>query len=391
MTDWLNRCHFGDVREVLRRMIADGVKVNTIVTSPPYWGLRDYGHPGQLGLDPTIGEFIAGMTEVFDLAKQVLADDGTAWVNMGDSYCGTRGDAYGPSVKSTKARSMTASRRRDNEQIPRSDVRVAGLKEKDLVGQPWRLAFALQDAGWWLRQDIIWSKPNPMPESTRDRCTKSHEYVFLLSKSKRYYFAQDEIREPVSPNTHARLAQNIEAQSGSTRANGGVRADRPMKAMGNGVGFGHGYDKNPKPRAIAQPAGWASGTGRRHDELAGRYPGVTPKAEAATAGVKNNSSMDAALATMPTTRNKRSVWTVATESFRGAHFATYPQKLVEPCILAGCPAGGTVLDIFFGSGTTGQVAQRLGRNYIGIEINEANEPLQRDRIGYQRALHLEKA
>lgn len=389
MTGWLNRCHFGDVREVLRRMIADGVKVQTIVTSPPYWGLRDYGHPGQLGLEPTIGEFIANMVEVFDLARQVLADDGTCWVNMGDSYVGNRGAAWGPSPSSTDARGMTASRRRDNEQIPRSDVRVEGLKEKDLVGQPWRLAFALQDAGWWLRQDIIWSKPNPMPESTRDRCTKSHEYIFLLSKSKRYYFDQDAIREPVSPGTHARLAQNIEAQAGSTRANGGVRADRPMKAMGTGVGFGHGYDKNPKPRYLAEPSGWASGTGRRHDELQGRYP-ATPKAEQVEGrACKNNSSMDAALAVMPTTRIKRSVWTVPTESFKGAHFATYPQKLIEPCILAGSRPGDVVLDIFFGSGTTGQVAQRMGRDWIGIELNPDNESMQHDRIGSQRGLHLE--
>lgn len=349
MTGWLNRCHFGDVREVLRRMIADGVKVDMIVTSPPYWGLRDYGHPGQLGLEPTIGEFIANMTEVFDLARQVLADHGTAWVNMGDSYAGTRGAAWGPSPSSTDARAMTASRRRDDAKIPRNDVRVEGLKEKDLVGQPWRLAFALQDAGWWLRQDIIWHKPNPMPESTRDRCTKAHEYIFLLSKSKRYYFDQDAIKEPVSPATHARMAQDLGAQAGSA----------------------------------------TGATGRRHDELVGRYPATPKAAGSARRNGKNNSSMDAALAVMPSTRIKRSVWTVATESFKGAHFATYPQKLVEPCIMAGSKPGDTVLDIFFGSGTTGQVAQNLGRNYIGIEINPDNEPLQRDRIGSQRALMLE--
>lgn len=391
MTNWLNRCHFGDVREVLRRMIADGVKVNTIITSPPYWGLRDYGHPGQIGLEPTLREFLDNLVEVFDLAREVLADDGTCWVNMGDSYVGSRGNAYGPSSKSTKARSMVASRRRDGEPIPRSDVRVNGLKEKDLVGQPWRLAFALQDAGWWLRQDIIWNKPNPMPESAGDRCTKAHEYLFLLTKAKRYYFDQDAIKEPVSESTHARMAQDVANQAGSLRANGG--SDRAMKAGGRsrGVGFGHGTDAETRlrGRVVAKPSGWAEGAGRRHDELIGRYPSTPKASEAPGSRSKNNASMDAALAVMPTSRNKRSVWTIATESYKGAHFATYPQKLVEPCILAGSRPGDTVLDIFFGSGTTGQVAQRLGRNWIGIEVNPANDPLQRERIGAQPSLLLE--
>lgn len=364
MNGWLNRCHFGDVREVLRRMIADGVRVNTIVTSPPYWGLRDYGHPGQIGLEPTVHEFIATIVEVFDLCRQVLADDGTAWVNMGDSYSGTRGAAWGPSEASTSAR-MTASRRRDDHPVPRNDVRVAGLKPKDLVGQPWRLAFALQDAGWWLRQDIIWSKPNPMPESVRDRCTKAHEYIFLLSKSEKYYFDQEAILEPVSPNTHARLSQDVQAQVGSTRANGGAKTNGNMKAVGRGTGVGWGYtDTDPKPRARKVSGG---------DDA-----------------TKNNASFDRAMAIMPNERNRRSVWTVATEAFKGAHFATYPTKLIEPCILAGAPAGGIVLDPFFGSGTTGQVAQQLGRQFIGIELNPEYAPLQAERLR-QLSLNLEPA
>lgn len=373
MNRWINKCHFGDVRDVLRAMIADGVKVNTIVTSPPYWGLRDYGHPGQLGLEPTVQEFIANMTEVFDLARQVLADDGTAWVNMGDCYATGAGKVNTAPGGGTQGERWAGIRGEDKSpargpMTQPNRMPQPGLKPKDLVGQPWRLAFALQDAGWYLRQDIIWNKPNPMPESVRDRCTKSHEYIFLLSKSERYYFDQEAIKEPASPNTHARVA-------------------------GNGVGFGHGTDSEQRQRGRvqSQPSGWATGsTGRRHDELAGRYP-ATPKAQATGGGSKNNSSMDAALAVMPSNRNKRSVWTVPTESFKGAHFATYPQKLIEPCVLAGCPAGGTVLDIFFGSGTTGQVAQRLGRNWIGIEINDKNETLQRDRIGAQAALVLEVA
>jgi DNA modification methylase len=394
---WINKCHFGDVRDVLRQMIADGVKVNTIVTSPPYWGLRSYlpeGHADkvrEIGSEPTLREFIETMTEVMMLAREVLADDGTMWMNMGDSYAGSRS---GPDTGSTlqgsrsnqneakKAKQiMTASQRRDDAPIPRSDVRVENLKPKDLVGQPWRLAFALQDAGWWLRQDIIWHKPNPMPESTRDRCTKAHEYIFLMSKSERYYFDQEAIKEPASPGTQARMAQNLEAQAGSLRANGG--SDRPMKAGGRGVGFGHGTDaaERGRGRVTAKPSGWATGaTGRKHDELVGRYP-KTPKAEqSGSSGSKNNASMNEALAIMPDTRNKRSVWTLPTESYSGAHFATFPRALIEPCILAGAPPGGIVLDIFMGSGTTAQVSEKLGRQWIGIDIDIRNKVLQDERL-----------
>lgn len=445
MTDWINRCHFGDVRDVLRQMAADGVKVNCIVTSPPYWGLRSYlpeGHPDkphEIGSEPTLREFIATLTEVFDLAREILADDGTCFVNMGDAYAGDRGAAWGPSPSATAARAMTDSRRRDNHPIPRSDARVAGLKPKDLMGQPWRLAFALQDAGWWLRQEIIWNKPNPMPESVRDRCTKAHEHIFLLTKSERYFWDFEGSQEPASAGTHARLSQaSLAEQAGSARANGGTRSNRPMKAVGNGVGFGHGYDKNPKPRAVKTPAGWATGTDRKHDEVLGRYTehrrsgkygdltggdddGVhrtkaglnlpTPKAALATTGndgayvdgksgrtgrgpgwrVKNNASMDEALAVMPLVRNPRSVWTIPTQSYKGSHFATFPEALVERCLIPGCPPGGTVLDIFMGSGTTGQVAQRLGMNWIGIDLDLRNEALQRERIGGQAAFTLEKA
>ncbi len=384
MTDWLNRCHFGDVRDVLRRMIADGVKVNTIITSPPYWGLRSYlsdDHPDkplELGHEPTLREFIANMTEVFSLAREVLADDGTAWVNMGDCYITSGG------VRNTDAGAgeETGARAPGIEQANRAAQ--PGLKPKDMAGQPWRLAIAMQDDGWWLRSDIIWNKPNPMPESVRDRPTKAHEYLFLLAKQENYYFDFEGWKEPVS---------------------GGAK---PRRAS-NGVGFGHGFDKDPKPRTTRTPSGWNTGvTGRAHDELAGRY--TSPKAakalhltgDAYADGksermgrgpgwrVKNNADMDEALAVMPDDRNRRTVWTIPTEAFKGAHFATYPQKLVEPCVLAGCPVGGTVLDIFFGSGTTGQVAQRLGRNWIGIELNPTNEPLQRGRL-VQPGLRLEHA
>ena len=358
MKTWLNRCHFGDVRDVLRQMIADGVKVNTIVTSPPYWGLRSYlpeGHAdkaSEIGSEPTLIEFIATMTEVMMLAREVLADDGTMWMNMGDCY------ATGAGKVNTAPGGGTQGERwagvRGDDKLPgigpvtqANRMPQAGLKPKDLAGQPWRLAFALQDAGWWLRQDIIWSKPNPMPESTRDRCTKAHEYIFLMSKSERYYFDQEAILEPVSPNTHARLSQNVQDQVGSARANGGTKTNGNMKAVGRKLADG-------------------------------------------TDATKNNTSFNEAMAIMPTTRNKRSVWTVPTESYSGAHFATFPRALIEPCILAGAPAGGVVLDIFMGSGTTAQVAEKLGRRWIGIDIDIRNKPMQDERL-QQRSLLLEAA
>ncbi|MDN8612763.1 DNA-methyltransferase [Variovorax ginsengisoli] len=353
-SDWLNRCHFGDVRAVLRRMAADGVKVQTIVTSPPYWGLRSYlpaehvDKSMEIGGESTVPEFIAAMVQVFDLCRDVLTDDGTMWVNMGDSYAGSWGaqsrEHAGKHVHSVSANQVKAA------QMKASGTgnlgRTPGLKAKDLIGQPWRLAFALQDAGWWLRQDIIWHKPNPMPESIKDRCTKAHEYIFLLSKSERYYFDQGAILEPVSPLTHARLSQNVAAQLGSERANGGAKTNGALKAVG------------------------------RRDSP----PGKPLDGEASIQ----------VLTSVASERNRRSVWTVPTASYSGAHFAVFPPALIEPCILAGAPAGGIVLDPFFGSGTTGQVAQQLGRQFIGIELNEANEPLQRERLR-QPSLLLEAA
>lgn len=340
----------------MRAMIADGVKVQTIVTSPPYWGLRDYGVDGQIGHEPTLREFIDTLVDVFELCRELLTDDGTAWVNMGDSYCGKRGAAWGPSEASTEARAMTQSRRRDDALIPRSDVRVAGLKPKDLVGQPWRLAFALQDAGWYLRQDIVWHKPNPMPESVRDRCTKAHEYVFLLSKSEKYFYDFDAMQEPVSGNAHSRgsgVNPKAREPAGWDTGPGGHR-EKVGRYPGTGVGFGRGYDKATKPRA------------------------------------KQNASFSAAVADLVDTRNRRSVWSIPTQSFDGAHFATFPEALVEPCVLAGSRVGDVVFDPFFGSGTTGQVAQRLGRRFIGCELNPEYEQLQRDRLR-QPGLMLEPA
>ncbi|MCA8017763.1 DNA-methyltransferase [Burkholderia metallica] len=363
---WLDRSHRGDCRDLMRTMIADGVRVQMIVTSPPYWGLRSYlpdGHPDkhrEIGQEPTLREFIDTLVGVFDLARELLADDGTLWLNMGDAYAGSwgsqgrQGHGEMTSRSVVAARQIAAAARRESGTGSRERT---GLKPKDLMGQPWRLAFALQDAGWYLRQDIVWEKLNPMPESVRDRCTKAHEYMFLLSKNERYYFDQEAILEPVSPNTHARLSQNVQAQIGSERANGGAKSNGNMKAVGRGVGWGHGTDADERSR------------GRVKRKLADEG-----------AGTKNNASFDEAMAIMPTMRNRRSVWHIPTQSYSGAHFATFPEALVEPCVLAGSRPGDVVFDPFFGSGTTGQVAQRLGRRFLGCELNPDYEQLQRDRL-----------
>lgn len=301
---WLNQTHVGDCVDLMKMMVEDGVKVNCIVTSPPYWNLRDYGVEGQIGLEPTLNEWAIKMRAVFHVARDLLTDDGTLWLNLGDSYSsGGRGGnpTEGSSTITGGHANQLASK------VSRSRERISGLPPKNLLGQPWRVAFALQDDGWYLRSDIIWHKLNPMPESTKDRPTKSHEYIFLLSKSEMYYYDADSIKEPASEATHARLAQNVQNQAGSLRANGG--SNRPMKAGG------------------------------RSNDQTSEF------------------------------RNKRTVWTLPTEAFKDAHFAVYPPELITPCILAGCPPGGIVLDPFMGSGTTAMVATSLGRQFIGCELN----------------------
>lgn len=700
-TSYLNKCHFGDVRDMLRRMIADGVKVNTIVTSPPYWGLRSYlpaDHPDkarEIGSEPTLREFLDTMNEVFDLCREVLADDGTMWVNMGDSYA--TDDQWGGS---TGGKHVTAPH--GDTGVGRGKVKT-GLPPKSLIGQPWRLAFALQDAGWILRQDIIWClsggawvyartqkgdmpvmvkdmvrldprtvklwngakwtqvlgwgrsndeterlelvlrsgerigctgghqwptqrgnvvarelrigdaiktcrlpqpdacarpayltddalwliglylaegsrsksnarqlslnadeqewlpriaavarhyggscshtvdgnklavriygkvlhtiidayiggdtaidkhlrvaawrlpddalsslaqgyldgdgrndsgndrwrlgfcrnyslerdlrtlaarleatltlkpgtatyqaewrwersghwnekdrgevveirasrargfwdiavedephlfalasgvlthncKPNPMPESVKDRCTKAHEYIFLLSKSERYRYDFDAVLEPVEGGAHARRAgPNAMRGQGSNRPEGGGRANRAGRDMA-----AVGQSKTHLPGNVNPPKGQAAyeAGDESHRTKGGllAYSEKTRKLAEVGSGTKNNYSMDAALSEMRSMRNRRSVWTVASEPYKGSHFATFPTKLIEHCILAGAPVGGIVFDPFFGSGTTGQVAQRLGRNFIGIDINQANKPLQDERLQHGPGLQLE--
>ena len=370
------RLLIGDSRELLRTLPDESV--HCCVTSPPYFGLRDYGVDGQMGLEPTPDEFVQGMVELFREVRRVLRSDGTLWLNLGDSYAtGTtaaRKQSTNPGVGANRPEAQNS--------VPRIGT-PDGLKTKDLIGIPWRVALALQADGWWLRQDIIWAKPNPMPESVRDRCTKSHEYIFMLSKSPRYFFDSEAVKEPLAESSIGRLKQNVAAQKGTTRANGGAKTNGNFKAAGD----------------------LASGK-----------------------------------------RNRRSVWTVTTKPFKEAHFATYPPDLVEPCIEAGtsekgvCSACGspwkrqverkamvldrserthskgrtrssgtmveppqsktvgfapqcdcvapttpaTVLDPFFGAGTTGLVAERLGRNWIGCELNPEYAAIAERRIAAER-------
>lgn len=308
---------------------------HTCITSPPYYGLRDYGVDGQIGLENTPEEYIENLVCVFREIKRVLRDDGTLWLNIGDGYAGSgKGSAYYPesalNAKQGTNKGMLGSAKTKN-------VGFGKCKPKDLIGIPWMLAFALRADGWYLRQDIIWSKSNAMPESVKDRCTKAHEYIFLLSKSPKYYFDAEAIAEPVAESTIKRLSQDIDSQKGSAlpgKTNGNMKAAAP------------------------------------------RYGG---KKYTATPDVFNRTKSGNCYDYKPM-RNKRSVWNVSTAKFKGAHFATFPEKLIKPCVLAGCPAGGVVLDPFFGSGTTGVVAKKLNRGFVGIEINGDYVRMARARI-----------
>jgi len=311
----MNLIEFGDCRETMRKWKEQGIKAQTCVTSPPYYGLRDYGHDGQIGMEETPEEYIAAMVEVFCCVWDVLEDDGTLWLNIGDSYCGTGSKGEWVDPKNPEGR---------NGQSVSKTQKLAGYKSKDLIGIPWMLAFALRADGWFLRQDIIWHKPNPMPESVQDRCTKAHEYIFLMSKSPKYYYDIDSIKEESLNTAEQQEAKRNKLDHKGQRDNGDMRHT--------------------------------------------------------TAGFTKTGIYEM--------KNKRSVWTVTTKPYADAHFATFPTDLIEPCILAGAPVGGIVLDPFMGSGTTAQVAQHLGRQYLGCELNPAYKPLQDKRIS-QMSLVLE--
>lgn len=315
MLSFMNNVIFGDCRDTMRGLIADGVKVQMCVTSPPYFGLRDYGHPGQLGLEQTPEEYVSAMVEVFALVRDLLADDGTLWINIGDSYARAGGWSNNNGLDGVATRQESLRAITNISVVGGASQKLAaGLKQKDLIGIPWRVAFALRADGWYLRQDIIWHKPNPMPESVKDRCTKAHEYLFLLSKSQRYYFDIAAISEAANPMN---------------------------------------YRKNSSLRTVV--------------------PGQTRQG-------KLDSKRGEVACEM---RNRRSVWTIPTKSYSGAHFATFPPALIEPCILAGSRPGDVVLDPFMGSGTVAQVSQQLGRNWIGCELNPEYLILQQQRTAQQ--------
>lgn len=353
----------GDCRALMQAMPADTVQC--VVTSPPYFGLRDYGVAGQIGLEgksdclgwatgSACGEcFMCTLVAVFREVRRVLRKDGTCWVNLGDSYAGSRGaQAHGPSNTSKMARHAVNNHPKRAQKT--GALHAAGIKPKDLYGIPWRAALALQADGWFLRQDVVWSKPNPMPESIKDRCTKAHEYLFLLSKSPRYFFDADAIKEPM--------------QHGYTRT---------------GVGFGHGFEEKPRYR---KPSGWDTSEGN-HQSLVGRYAAGSsrdgfkrPGAGARCPGkpAQHRQERDDPVATG--NRNKRSVWEIPTQPFPEAHFATFPEALVEPCVLAGSRPGDLVLDPFMGAGTVAVVAKRLARRWIGCELNPAYVSIAERRI-----------
>ena len=374
----MNRVLQGDAQTMLRLEVEDE-SVDCVVTSPPYFSLRDYGVPGQIGLEDTVQDYMARLAAVFEQVRRVLKPDGTLWLNMGDTYAGSWGDY---SAGGTGQREKHQARWRRNG-TPARDIRLPnsvkqdGFKTKDMFGLPWRLAFILQDAGWYLRDDIIWHKPAPMPSSVKDRTTKAHEYLFLLSKSKRYYFDHEAIREPTTGGAHSK---------------------------GKGVGV---------KAKLRRPAGWDESTGVGHGDKPpkGRYPRVKTRADFQEA-VRDTLGLPE--------RHPRSVWTIASEGCPGwhfddhdgpdgkpctgvhrsldpdcpvhsqrvgvsdswecscedelcpqtiAHYATFPKELARRCIAAGSREGGVVLDPFAGSGTTCIVAALMRRKFIGVELD----------------------
>ena len=306
----------GDSRLVLQTLSENSV--HCCVTSPPYFNLRDYGVNGQIGIEETPETYVNALVEVFREVRRVLRPDGTAWVNIADTYAANRTYQL-HDTRGTK----------DHTDSKGSKV-PTGCKPKDMIGIPWMLAFALRDDGWYLRQDIIWQKPNCMPESVKDRCTKSHEHIFLLSKSPQYYFDAEAISEPIAESSKKRFMQDIERQTGSNRqpgkTNGAMKAAMPR--------FGRGKDGEQREK---------------------EYVPILR-------------------------RNKRDVWSISTKGFKGAHFAVFPEELVEPCVFAGSPINGTVLDPFCGSGTVGVVSLKNGRDFIGIELNPAYVEIAQERI-----------
>ena len=400
----LNRCYVGDCRDILRDMAAAEIRVQTCITSPPYWGLRDYGiepsvwgglpecehvwgdeitvHKGgpsgetsgltnrgahqarnkiadiragqfcqcgawlgTLGLEPDYRMYVDHMVEVMELVREVLADDGTLWLNLGDSYASDGAGRQPTTKEGPRVPHGWANRAR-----PERAQAGGDLKPKDLCLMPARVAIAMQQAGWWVRQDIIWHKPNPMPESITDRCTKAHEYIFLLSKARRYYYDADAIKEPASD-----IRDYKEPDGWDTTAGDG----------GHGSIHKRGRDKG---RPVRDP-------GNKTHKFQTEYENSGDERHRTAAGLCDIGPIERA--------NKRSVWTISTQPYPDAHFATFPTKLIEPCVLAGSRKGDVVLDPFMGSGTTAQVAEHLSRQWVGCELNPEYLALQRERLRQQ--------
>lgn len=348
----------------MREMIAAGVRVQCIVTSPPYWGQRDYGIAGQYGLERSPLRYLARMRSTMRIARELLADDGVLWLNLGDCYAtgaGKVGECPGGGQQGARWRG-DAHRIRDKKRGYRGDrldghagkqeyrkgpqmqpnrLPIQGLKAKDLVGMPWRVALALQADGWWLRRDVIWAKPNPMPESVLDRPTSSHEYVFMMTRSEHYHYNGQAIREQSVTDDPRRPY----GSPGANQLEGKLQGEGKLRAPAN----------------------------RKRGEFNGKTNGL-PGREAFRAFTE--------------TRNARSVWTIATTAFDGAHFATFPRDLVRRCILAGSRPGDTIFDPFMGSGTVAEVALSLGRHYIGCELNPDYAAMFKDHRSQQEGLRL---
>ena len=380
----------GNCLDVLKKMPAKSI--HTCVTSPPYWGLRDYGNDGQLGLEKTPKEFVDNLVKVFREVKRVLRDDGTLWLNLGDSYSsGGRTSTTNQTVRGDKDYGVT-----------RPAV-CKDIKPKDLVGIPWKVAFALQEDGWYLRQDIIWNKPNPMPESVKDRCTKAHEYIFLLSKQPKYYFDNESIKDKS-------LTQNIQSNNQKLSKYKNFEEEKKYRQ-----GIHHKRGENiviSRPKLPSKKQFLDFIKSRTNANFLVENTNIKkttiehwfrnddgfsfPKKDdwlkindLVNDWSEEYNSINYALTYEEThfdtvltneNKNKRSVWTVTTKPYKEAHFATYPPDLIEPCILAGCPKGGTVLDPFGGSGTTALVADRLGRDAIIIELNKEYAKIAEKRL-----------
>jgi DNA modification methylase len=436
----------GDVFDKLKEL--DDSSIDCVVTSPPYWGLRDYGVPGQLGLEPTYQEHIQNIVELFRAMKPKLKDSATVWLNYGDSYAAT--------VNGTKAKDIKND---DRGFVDKPFSTIQGsIKPKDLVMIPNRIAIALQDDGWWIRSEIIWHKPNPMPESTKDRPTQCHEKIWLITKSKKYYYDADAIREPLASSSLIRLNQDIKNQKGSTRANGGMKSNGNMKAVFSKKNIKGNFSKRGITRTTEglnlktqlekiNPLGknkrnvwnveeeqyriisdknrpeiveyrdlpehnkireylslnrknknitideiekhFGNQAGHHWFEKNGSYPSKddwlklkkllnfddTYDKQLTTINIKSGLKQN-----HPLGRNKRNVWTITTKPCKDAHFATFPKDLIEPCIKAGCPESGVVLDPFGGSGTTGIVAKQFNRTAILIELNPEYIEIAKKRI-----------